>query len=319
MNIYEQQRKNKRLSYLIFLIYFLFFLAIGLGFDYFILGKKSFYIGTIFAILFSVIILLSSLRNAINRIILATGSRKANPSDFKEMQFINVVEEMAIAAGIQKPECYVVVFDNDLNAFTAGLSPSRSYIFVTFGLLNELNRDELQAVIAHEMTHIRSGDMRLLTLLTVLMNAIAILSDTGRRSLRGTRISGRNSRNGGGGVVFMIWLLFLILSPIISRILAMAISRQREYLADAGAAELTRNPRALISALEKIRSAIRSTSPIKSIKDSVAYLCIADPNGTLSEERTGFFKSLFATHPPIEKRILALKLMAYEQEKIKKS
>lgn len=332
MNIYEQQKKNKRLTIIILSIFILFFLIIGLGFDYFYLNQtpepKYVYIndgyynvatpkefipyGTITALIISIILTINAFVNGIKMIIEATSAREIDETNLKEKQLLNVVEEMSIAAGIPRPKLYIVP-DDDLNAFATGFSPEKSYIFVTQGLLDNLSREELQAVVAHEISHIRFYDIRLMTITATLVNAIAIISDTIARSSRRTYSSSRSrSRNSGAGIIFLIWIILLILAPIISRILAMAISRQREYLADAGAAELTRNPKALISALEKIRKAI---NPTKSIKDSVAHLCIADPRGSLIEEQTGFWAELFATHPPMEKRILALKLMAYEKFK----
>ncbi len=327
MNIYEQQTKNKRLTYLILIIFFAFFLFIGIGFDYFYLSPTSLNIssaeygnthnikfipyGTIISLIISIILVLNAFLNGIDMIIKSTYARPPDEENPKEKQLLNVVEEMSIAAGIPMPKVYIVP-DDDLNAFATGFSPQKSYVFVTDGLLRELNREELQAVVAHEISHIRFYDIRLMTLITVLMNTIALISDfVGRTSRYRQRSSSRRKGGGIEGLLFLIWLILLIISPIISQILAMAISRKREYLADAGSAELTRNPKALISALEKIRKALQ---PTKSIKDSVAHLCITDPRGSLIEEKTGFLANLFATHPPMEKRILALKLMAYENK-----
>jgi heat shock protein HtpX len=278
MNIYEQQKKNKRLTIIILIVFILFFLAIGLGFDYFYL----------------------------NSFLMASYDPY---SGSPQPKFVPIGTIASL----------IIVPDNDINAFATGFSPEKSYIFVTQGLIDNLTREELQAVIGHEISHIRFYDIRLMTVITVLINAIGIISDFMSRSMRRGSIEYRSSssrRNNSSGIIFLIWIIFVILAPIISRILAMAISRQREYLADAGSAELTRNPKALISALEKIRMAIQ---PTKSMKDSVAHLCITDPRGSLIEERTDFFSNLFVTHPPMEKRILALKLMAYEYEKNKQT
>lgn len=329
MNIYEQQSKNKKLTWIMLFVFIIFFVAIGAGFDYFYLGyTKTKYVNdtittqkefipfaTISSLIISIIMIIISFSNGIKMIVSATGARPANFDDLKEKQFVNVVEEMSIAAGIPKPACYIVP-DNDLNAFATGFSPDKSYVFITQGLLDQLNREELQAVIAHEISHIRFYDIRLMTVTAILMNAVAMISDmmarSSRRNSYSSSSSSRNRNSGGGGILFLIWIILVILAPIISRMMAMAISRQREYLADAGAAELTRNPKALISALEKIR---KSVQPTKNIKESVAHMCITDPRGSLIEEKSGFIADLFATHPPMEKRILALKVMAYEQTK----
>ena len=219
---------------------------------------------------------------------------------------------MAIAAGVPKPEVYVIP-DPDPNAFATGKDPSHAVIAVTEGLLTSLNRDELQAVVAHEMGHVRNYDIRLMTVVAALIGAVMLLSEFGMRTMRfgggGRRSSSRSSGGAGGAILFVLWLVALILAPFISRLLAMAVSRQREFLADASGAELTRNPSALASALEKIDSAVE---PTRSIKKGTAHLCIANPLGGDVNEKEGFLADLFATHPPIRKRIMLLKGMAYQ-------
>jgi len=178
-------------------------------------------------------------------------------------------------------------------------------------------------VVAHEMSHIRNYDMRLLTVSAALIGAIGLISDFAGRTMRGSRSfsggnssssssSGSGSKKGLGPLmlaVFVIWALLVVFAPLLSRLLAMAISREREYLADASGAELTRNPLSLVSALEKIRGAV---NPTYAINNGVAHMCIADPRGSLIEEKAGFAADLLATHPPMQKRILALKVMAYQ-------
>jgi len=218
---------------------------------------------------------------------------------------------MAIADGVPEPQGYIIPV-SDLNAFATGFSPSNSYIAITEGLLQNLNREELQAVIAHEMSHIRNYDIRLMTIASVLMNSIGLISDWAMRSSRYRSSSSSNRKGGAGAILFIVWLILIIIAPLLSRIIAMAISRQREYLADASACELTRNPKGLISALEKIRMAVQ---PTYTINNGIAHMCITDPRGSLIEEKEGLLADLFATHPPMEKRILALKIMAYQMEK----
>ena len=321
-------------------VFVAFFLFIGLGFDYFYLNfnprgapqmrmnadgyyepqapgaASSIPFGTIIALLVGLGMSVNSLINGPAMVLRSTMARRAVSSGEKERQFLNVVAEMATASGLPPPAAYVVP-DPDLNAFATGTNPSNSVIAVTEGLLASLNREELQGVVAHEMSHIRNYDMRLMTVTAALMGAIALLSDFAGRSMRyGGRSASsapRGSGRKGGGVimliVFLVWVVLVVLAPFISRLLAMAISRQREFLADASGAELTRNPLALISALEKIR---RAVMPTNAINNGVAHMCIADPRGSLIEEKTGFAADLLATHPPMEKRILALKVMAYQ-------
>lgn len=344
MNIFEQQASNRRMTAMLIAAFMAFFLVIGLGFDYFYLSfnpggapqmrmnADGYYeaqpagaaskipLGTIIALLAGLGMSVNSLINGPRMVLRSTMARRAVPSGEKERQFLNVVAEMATASGLPAPAAYIVP-DADLNAFATGTNPGNSVIAVTDGLLATLNREELQSVVAHEMSHIRNYDMRLMTVTAALMGAIALLSDFAGRSMRyggrGLSSGGSSSRGSGrkGGaamlVVFVVWIVLVILAPLISRILAMAISRQREFLADASAAELTRNPLALISALEKIR---RAVMPTNAINNGVAHMCIADPRGSLIEEKLGFTADLLATHPPMEKRILALKVMAYQAE-----
>ena len=160
------------------------------------------------------------------------------------------------------------------------------------------------------MSHIKNFDIRLMLILAVLVGAVALLSDWARRSMlfRGRRSDSRDSSEGASGVILVVWLITIILAPILSQIMAMAVSRNREYLADASGAELTRNPLALASALEKIDAKVE---PTKSISQGTAHLCICDPKGKAVNFREGGMADLFATHPPINKRIEILKQMAY--------
>ncbi len=338
MNIYEQQDSNRRLTALIMGGFVAFFLFLGLGFDYFRLnfnpyaepavewnadgyyeakapaGSARIPFGTIAALLLGLGLTANSFYNGPRMVLRSTMARRAIPDNDKEHRYINVVAEMATAAGLPAPKAYVIP-DPDLNAFATGTNPSNSVIAVTEGLLGSLNREELQGVVAHEMSHIRNFDIRLMTICAALMGAIALISDFAGRSMRygGRGSPSRGSGRKGGGaaavIVFVVWIIAVILAPLISRMLAMAISRRREYLADAGSAELTRNPMALISALEKIRNAVM---PTNAINNGVAHMCIADPRGSLIEEKMGLAADLLATHPPMEKRILALKVMAYQ-------
>jgi heat shock protein HtpX len=168
------------------------------------------------------------------------------------------------------------------------------------------------------MSHIRNYDIRLMTVIAALLGAVVLLSDWATRMMRWGAVTGgsrrsRDSRGGGGAVmviVFVIWIVAIVLAPLIGQLLAMAVSRQREYLADASGAELTRNPAALADALEKIESQI---GPTRAIKRGSAHLCIADPLGRATGLKEGFASNLFATHPPMAKRIAALRHMAFER------
>jgi heat shock protein HtpX len=310
MNIYEQKDKNIRATWITLIVFILFFLGIGLGFDhYYGVGAGI----PVFSFAGIVIGLGSALGSYFygDKIVLSScGVKELDPNNPAEKQWQNVVEEMAIAAGIPVPKMYVIP-DTDPNAFATGRDPEHSSIVVTRGLLNALNRDELQGVAAHEMSHIRNYDIRFMLVLAALVGAIALISDwAGRALFRSNRRSRSKSKSSGRGMIilFVIWIVAVILAPVMARLLAMCVSRRREYLADASAAELTRNPLGLASALEKISAAVE---PTRSIKLGSAHLCIADPSGSKVNMHEGGLSGLFATHPPIVKRVEILKQMAY--------
>lgn len=318
VNIYEQQEKNKRGTYLVLTIFILFFLFLGLGIDVFVIdleaGGSFVPFGTIFSGMVGAFVAYIGYQDAPNAVISATYARPVDITNFKEKQFDNIIEEMAIAAGITKPKAYIVE-DNDPNAFATGTSPVNSIIVATSGLLNALNREELQGVVAHEMSHIRNHDTKMMTIVAALVGAIALLADWAGRGMRytmGRGIRTKPMKRAGGSLLFVFWLIGIILAPIIAQLLAMTVSRKREYLADASAAELTRNPLALAEALKKIEFAVQ---PTKSISYGTAHLCIADPRGRQLNNREGFFADLFSTHPPMVKRISVLHEMAYLYKK----
>jgi heat shock protein HtpX len=253
----------------------------------------------------------------------ATGAWEIiEPATPEQKQLVNVVEEMAIASGLPRPRIWVVP-DDDPNAFATGRDAQSASIAVTQGLLDTLSRDELQGVVAHELAHVRNLDVRLMTLLAGMVGAIALMSDGMGRMLRtGSRIGGRSGGGGrrggkGGGnplalIVLALWLITLIVAPLVSRILAMSVSRKREFLADASAAQFTRNPMALASALEKLAGASGAT---RAITRGAAHLCIVDPSPGLLASREGFLADVLASHPPIRQRIVRLQGMGYQQAK----
>jgi heat shock protein HtpX len=253
------------------------------------------------------------------RVLWSTGAWELiEPGTPEQKQLVNVVEEMAIASGLPRPRIWVVP-DADPNAFATGRDAASASIAVTEGLLAALSRDELQAVVAHEMAHIRNLDVRLMTLLAGMIGAIALMSDgMGRMFGRGGRAVGRGSSKGGGKgnplalIVMVLWLLTLIVAPVVSRVLAMAVSRKREFLADATGAQLTRNPIALASALEKLGAATAAT---KSVTYGAAHLCIIDPAPGVMSSRQGFLADFLASHPPLAQRIIRLRGMGYQQAK----
>jgi heat shock protein HtpX len=331
-NLFAQQEANRRHSNWLVVGFIIFFAWVGFGGDLaFALltvdaGAGGYHHVIPFMGLVSTVtaagICWFAWRHGPERVLWSTGAWEIiEPVTPEQRQLVNVVEEMAIASGVPKPRVWVVP-DEDPNAFATGRDAESASIAVTEGLLATLSRDELQGVVAHEMAHVRNLDVRLMTLLAGMVGAIALMSDGMGRTLRfGGRTGGRLGGRGGGGkgsgnplalVVIVLWLVTLIIAPVVSRILAMAESRKREFLADATAAQFTRNPMALAPALEK-RSA--ATESPRSNTRGAAHLCIVDPSPGLLSSREVFLADVLASHPPILQRIIRLKGMGYQQAK----
>uniref|UniRef100_A0A7C4TGF9 Protease HtpX homolog n=1 Tax=candidate division WOR-3 bacterium TaxID=2052148 RepID=A0A7C4TGF9_UNCW3 len=223
--------------------------------------------------------------------IASTGSVPADPEEFKQLH--NVVEEVAIAAGVPKPKVYITPTPSP-NAFATGRNPQNASIAVTTGLLEIMNREELQGVIAHEMAHIRNYDILLMTVVAAIGGLIVLLRDFFLRGMFWGR--GKRENRRGGGLLLLIGLLLAIIAPLFVALIRAAISRQREYLADASGAYITRYPQGLAQALAKLKNAYQ---PMARASQSNAHLFIASPFGKDRFE----ISNLFATHPPLDKRI----------------
>ncbi|HET9605054.1 MAG TPA: M48 family metallopeptidase [Gemmatimonadales bacterium] len=322
-NFLEQQAANRRRSQWLVAGFILFFAWVGFGGDlaFGLLTADSPptayhhvvpFIGIITSLL-AIGICWHAQHKGAERVLWATGAWEIiDPATPEQTQYVNVVEEMAIAAGIPRPRIWIVP-EEDPNAFATGTDPAHANIAATDGLLALLSRDELQGVVAHEMAHIQNEDTRLMTLLAGMIGAILLVSDGSRRFLGGSNRS-LGGRKGGGGkgaagmVVLVVWLISLIIAPLIARVLAMSVSRKREYLADATAAQFTRNPLALASALEKLDSATPAT---RSIGRGAAHLCIVDPGERSISDVDGLVGDVFSSHPPIRQRIIRLKGMGF--------
>jgi heat shock protein HtpX len=314
-NIYDQQRANRRNTVLVMGAFTLFFGFLGFGFDLFVLSFSlngaTLPIATFIALAVGGGLAWRSMEHGAESVLASSTAQLIDDSNPQYQQLRNVVEEMSIASGLPVPKLYVIP-DLDPNAFATGKDPDHACIAVTEGLLTHLNREELQAVIAHEMSHVHNYDIRMMTVVAALIGATMLLTEYGLRVMRyggGKRKS--SSDKGGNPLLFVVWIVALVLAPFVAQFLGMAISRQREFLADASGAELTRNPLALASALEKIDAAVE---PTRAIKKGTAHLCVADPLGRAVNAKEGFIPELFGTHPPIEKRITLLKAMAYQSK-----
>jgi heat shock protein HtpX len=237
-----------------------------------------------------------------DRMVLAASRAREITHDDAPVLF-NVVEEMAIAAGLPMPKVYIID-DSAPNAFATGRDPEHASVAVTSGLLEKLNRDELQGVIAHEMSHVGNFDIRYAMLVGILVGTTVLISDF---FLRGLWFGGGGRGRGEGGgyiqlIMIVIAIVFAILAPLFARLLQLSISRQREYLADASAVRLTRNPKGLADALQKISG---DREVLEAANRATAHLYIVNPVKGFEKRAKG----LFSTHPPIEERIQILRFM----------
>ncbi len=237
-----------------------------------------------------------------DRIVLAISRAREAPRD-QYPYLYNAVEGLAIAAGIPTPRIYLID-DSAPNAFATGRDPEHAAIAVTKGLLGKLNRLELEGVIAHEMAHIRNYDIRLATVATIMVGLVVMMSDIFRRSLLWDRRGGGRGRRGSGaaGIIALVGLILAVLAPLFAQVLRLAISRNREFLADASGAMLTRYPEGLASALEKIGA---DREPLEVANKATAHLYIINP----LHEWGGWLNDRFNTHPPVEERVRRLRAM----------
>ena len=292
--LYENISWNKKKSIFLIVIFFIIIGFLGYSFG---LYFGDIFIGIGIAIIFSTIMTLVGIYSG-DRMILSM-SHAAEADRKKYPHLVNTVEGLAIAAGIPTPKIYVIE-DSAINAFATGRDPKHASVTVTTGAVERLKRDELEGVLAHEISHIRNYDIRMMMLVVILVGVIALLSDIFLRSMFYGR-GRRDSKGRGGAVLILIGLVFAILSPIIAQLIKMAVSRQREYLADADGALLCRNPTSLANALQKIKN---DKEPlVEAANKATAHLFIENPLRTFG----GKMNMLFATHPDINDRIKKLR------------
>jgi heat shock protein HtpX len=303
--VYEQIAANKRKTALLFIGSILFLLAVGWAASQFLGGGPA---GIVFAFILAVVLSLSSYFYGDRLVLASTRAREVSPEDAPRLH--NVVEGIAIAAGLPKPRVYIVP-EQAPNAFATGRNPQHSSIAVTEGLLQMMNRVELEGVIGHEMSHIQDRDILVGTVVATLVGAAVLLSEFLMRAWFWGGIGGRRSsnNNSGGGIVELallgLGLILIILAPLFGQIIKLSVSRNREYLADAEGAMLTRYPPGLISALQKIEGAPHA---MRSANNATAHLWLDQPS-RFPGQQTGFMERLFSTHPPLEDRIKRLEEM----------
>lgn len=226
----------------------------------------------------------------------------AKPIDLKSHpELYRIVENLSIAGGLPMPRVFIIE-DTALNAFATGRNPKNAVVVVTTGLLSKLNSAELEGVIAHELSHIGNYDIRFMSLVVVLVGTITLLADWMLRAQFGAR----KRENNGGNALALVGLVLVILSPIVATLIKLAVSRKREYLADASGALLTRYPEGLASALEKIAG---DHEPLEAANKATAHLYIVNPLKDHKGDSTGWLAGLFNTHPPIQERVKRLREM----------
>ncbi len=298
--MYSHIDSNRRRSWILIAVVVGVLAAVGYVYGYL---TDTGYAGLVFALILSVGMTTVSWFAGDKIVLHNTGAQEITSRE-QAPQLWNTVENLAITAGIPKPRIYIVD-DPSPNAFATGRDPQHASIAVTSGLLRLMNQTELEGVLAHELSHDKNLDSRVMMLAAVLVGSIVLLGDLFfRGALFGLGRSSSRSRDNNplGAIGMVVGIIFLILSPLIGQLIQLAISRRREYLADASGALLTRYPEGLAEALEKIRDA---GQPMQHVSAATAHLWIANPRGSIGQRVQG----LFSTHPPIDDRIKQLRLM----------
>lgn len=301
MTHYQLIAKNKRKTWIImtlfvmFIVFSAYVISYGFGYGLDLVG---------FALIFSGIMSFGSYWWSDKIILGISGAKPAKRDEY--FDFYTVAENVAAGQRMPLPKLYVID-DTAMNAFATGRDPEHAVVVATTGLLTRLNRSEVEGVVAHELSHVQNYDIRLMSIVTILVGMIALLADM---MLRMTMFGGGKRRNEGGGnlqvVLFIAGLVLVMLSPLIAQLIQLAISRNREFLADATAVQMTRNPEGLIKALQKISA---DTEPLEAANKATAHLYISDPLKNHKKDGVSMFAKMFQTHPPVNERIAALRGM----------
>jgi heat shock protein HtpX len=300
MKIYSSISGNKTKTWLIMVMFVVFITTIVYVFSK-ALGYGIYL--AIFALFFAVISSIGSYYYSDKLVLATSGAKRIKKSDNPEL--FRTVENLCIGDGLPAPEIYIIN-DPSPNAFATGRDPKHSVVCVTSGILDKLNKAELEGVIAHELSHVKNYDIRLMGVVAILVGFVALLANLFMQQLWfGGMGRDREDRNNNLQLIFiLIGIVLAILSPIAASLIQLAVSRKREFLADASGALLTRYPEGLASALEKISS---DSTPLKTANNATAHLFIINPFKGKSAK--SMFSSLFDTHPPVEERIKALRAM----------
>jgi heat shock protein HtpX len=297
--VYHQISRNKRNSIVVIIGFLVVWIAAGVLIGWLAYGQGGAVAGAIVLGLLGVGAALYAYYFGSATVLAAMGAQPADPHQYQQLN--NIVQTLAIGDGLPLPKVYVIN-DPSPNAFATGRDQNHAAVTVTTGLLGMMNREELEGVLAHEMSHIKNFDVRLLLVVTTMIGMAALISSAFWNSIGRMRIRGN-----GALVVFAIGIVFTIIAVVVGPLMQLALSRQRESLADVSGVELTRNPTGLISALQKIA---QNDKPPERFNHAVAAMMIDNPN----EHHGSFFSRLFDTHPPIAERIAALQRIASVQQ-----
>ncbi|GAB4073774.1 zinc metalloprotease HtpX [Barrientosiimonas marina] len=293
--LYEQIAQNKRKTMLLVTLFTILVLAIGWAIGY--LFGHSPWTSLVVTLIILAIYVPITFMSANSQVLSMSGAKEVTSDDYPEL--VNIVEELSIAARIPKPKIHVIE-EASPNAFATGIKPEKGSVAVTTGLLDKLNREELSGVIAHELGHIRNYDIRLMTICIALVGVIVVIAQFGSHMLLFS--GGRGDNQKRNPLLMIVALVLVILAPLAAQFVRLAVSRNREYLADATSVELTRNPAGMISALKKISG---DSNDVERADDATAAMYIDVPRKKNRKKRG----SLWATHPTIESRIEKLQEM----------
>ena len=296
--LYKQIASNKRKTWILLIVFFLLLAIVGYAVGFLFMNSGIW--GVTIAMIIGFIYALTMIFQSTEIVMSMNGAREVDRNE--EPVLYHVVEDMAMVAQIPMPRVYVID-DQGLNAFATGSNPQNAAVVATSGLLEIMNREELEAVIGHEVSHIRNLDIRISTIAVALASAITLLSSMAGRMMWWGGASRRSNDRDSGGleiILMILSLLAIVLAPLAATLVQLAISRQREFLADSSSVELTRNPQGMINALLKLENSQPMTHHVD---DASSALYINDP------QKRGFLKKLFYTHPPISERIERLKNM----------
>ncbi|MFH1402525.1 MAG: M48 family metalloprotease [Patescibacteria group bacterium] len=295
MNITEQKSKNIQKTWLLMASFFVFVIAVGWAFSYIFADQSILY----FAVGFSVLMNVLSYWFSDKIVLKMAGAKQISRADNRIL--FDTVERLVHRTGLPMPKLYLIS-DQSPNAFATGRNAQHSAVAVTSGLLNILDERELEGVISHELSHILNKDILLATVAVVLAGFISLISDFFLRATFFRSLGGRDNDNQAGGLLAAAGIALAVLAPLVAMLIRLAISRKREFLADASGAALTHNPSGLASALEKIS---QNSAPLKRASYATAHLYISSP--FRGKKSSNWFAKLFMTHPPVEDRVRILR------------